>query len=123
MNRKHDREYYFSIIEKLKNVNKHIKISSDFIIGYPGETEKDFADTVELVEKVGFVNSLKNPRNLNNLVSNAMNYGCEKLITGYYSGERDCGGLGDLNCDFNSSLIISLFLLVFSILSYEKSYG
>ena len=43
--------------KKLKNVNKHIKISSDFIIGYPGETEKDFADTVELVEKVGFVNS------------------------------------------------------------------
>jgi len=57
MNRKHDREYYFSVIKKLKNVNKHIKISSDFIVGYPGETEKDFADTVELVEKIKFINS------------------------------------------------------------------
>jgi len=57
MNRKHDREYYISIIEKLKKVNKDIKISSDFIVGYPGETEEDFKDTMELVEKIGFVNS------------------------------------------------------------------
>ncbi len=57
MNRKHDREYYFSIIEKLKKANENIKISSDFIVGYPGETEKDFQDTVDLVEKVGFLNS------------------------------------------------------------------
>ena len=57
MNRKHDREYYLSVVEKLKNVNKNIKISSDFIVGYPGETEKDFEDTIELVEKIGFVNS------------------------------------------------------------------
>jgi len=57
MNRKHDREYYMSIIEKLKKVNKDIKISSDFIVGYPGETEKDFQDTIELVKKIGFVNS------------------------------------------------------------------
>ena len=42
MNRKHDREYYISIIEKLKKINKDIKISSDFIVGYPGETEEDF---------------------------------------------------------------------------------
>jgi len=57
MNRKHDREYYISIAEKLKKVNKDIKISSDFIVGYPGETEEDFKDTMELVEKIGFVNS------------------------------------------------------------------
>ena len=57
MNRKHDREYYISIIEKLKKIKKNIKISSDFIVGYPGETEKDFQDTVELVKKIGFVNS------------------------------------------------------------------
>ena len=57
MNRKHDREYYMSIIEKLKKINKNIKISSDFIIGYPGETVKDFKDTIEIVEKVGFINS------------------------------------------------------------------
>ena len=57
MNRKHDRKYYMSVVEKLKKVNKDIKISSDFIVGYPGETEKDFKDTIELVEQIGFVNS------------------------------------------------------------------
>ena len=46
-----------SVIRKLKKVNKNIEISSDFIVGYPGETEKDFKDTIELVEKIGFVNS------------------------------------------------------------------
>jgi len=57
MNRKHSREYYFSVIEKLKYINKEIKISSDFIVGYPGETEKDFGETIQLIKKVGFVNS------------------------------------------------------------------
>tara|TARA_B100000029_G_scaffold359686_1_gene352529 strand:+ start:1994 stop:3283 length:1290 start_codon:yes stop_codon:yes gene_type:complete len=57
MNRKHDIEYYLSIIKKLKNINKNIKISSDFIVGYPGETEKDFEDTIKLVDEVGFINS------------------------------------------------------------------
>ena len=57
MNRKHDTEYYFSIVKKLKKINKNIKISSDFIIGYPGETEKDFEDTIKLVEEIGFINS------------------------------------------------------------------
>ena len=57
MNRKHNRKYYLSVIEKLKKANKDIKISSDFIVGYPGETEKDFNDTIELVKKIGFVNS------------------------------------------------------------------
>ena len=42
MNRKHNRNYYLNIIKKLKDINKAIKISSDFIIGYPDETEKDF---------------------------------------------------------------------------------
>ena len=57
MNRKHNRKYYLSIIERLKNVNKDIKISSDFIVGYPGETKKDFEDTIELIKKIGFINS------------------------------------------------------------------
>ena len=57
MNRKHNKKYYLSIIERLKNVNKDIKISSDFIVGYPGETEKDFKDTIELIKKIGFINS------------------------------------------------------------------
>ena len=57
MNRKHDQKYYMSVVEKLKKVNKDIKISSDFIVGYPGETERDFKNTIELVKKIGFINS------------------------------------------------------------------
>ena len=57
MNRKHDKEYYLDVIQNLKKINKDIKISSDFIIGYPGETQKDFEDTIDLVKKVSFINS------------------------------------------------------------------
>ena len=57
MNRKHDRKFYISIIKKLKKINNQIKISSDFIIGYPGESESDFSDTVDIVKKIGFINS------------------------------------------------------------------
>ena len=57
MNRKHNIKYYLSVIQKLKKINSNIKISSDFIIGYPGETEDDFNDTIELIQKIGFVNS------------------------------------------------------------------
>ena len=57
MNRKHDKKYYMEVIEKLKSVKKDIMISSDFIVGYPGETEQDFNDTIDLIRNVGFVNS------------------------------------------------------------------
>ncbi len=54
MNRKHQREDYFKIIDKLRNVRPDIALSSDFIVGFPGETKKDFYDTIDLVEKIGF---------------------------------------------------------------------
>tara|TARA_Y100000590_G_scaffold52645_1_gene55229 strand:- start:908 stop:2206 length:1299 start_codon:yes stop_codon:yes gene_type:complete len=57
MNRKHDVNYYLSIIKRLKNSNRGIKISSDFIVGYPDENKKDFADTLNIIENVGFINS------------------------------------------------------------------
>ena len=57
MNRKHNKKYYLSVIEKLKSINKDIRFSSDFIVGYPGETKKDFEDTIDLVKNVGFFNS------------------------------------------------------------------
>ena len=57
MNRKHDRKYYLDIIAKLKKANSNIKLSSDFIIGYPGETENDYKDTIDIIKKVGFINS------------------------------------------------------------------
>ena len=57
MNRKHDIKYYLSIIKKLKSLNKEIKFSSDFIIGYPNELEVDFKQTIEMIKKVDFTNS------------------------------------------------------------------
>ena len=57
MNRKHRVEDYLKIYEKLKKINKEIEFSSDFIIGYPGETKKDFEDTLELIKKIKFINS------------------------------------------------------------------
>ena len=57
MNRKHTVEEYLEIIEKLVLVRPDIKFSSDFIIGYPGETNEDFLKTIELMNKVKFINS------------------------------------------------------------------
>ena len=57
MNRKHTIEDYFLIYEKLKKINRNIEFSSDFIIGYPGETEKDFQNTLNLINKIKFINS------------------------------------------------------------------
>ena len=57
MNRKHTIKDYLHIFEKLKNINSKIEFSSDFIIGYPGEKEEDFENTLSLIEKVNFINS------------------------------------------------------------------
>ncbi len=57
MNRKHTVNYYLNIYEKLIKINPDIKFSSDFIIGYPGETENDFKETVNLINKIKFINS------------------------------------------------------------------
>ena len=57
MNRKHTVEQYIDKFEKLIKINKDIKFSSDFIIGYPGETNDDFYDTVNLIKKIKFINS------------------------------------------------------------------
>ena len=57
MNRKHTIEEYLMIYEKLKKINSNIEFSSDFIIGYPEESEDDFKDTMELIEKIKFTNS------------------------------------------------------------------
>jgi len=57
MNRKHDVEEYTKIIINFKKIKPNIKFSSDFIIGYPGETEIDFQETLKLIEKTRFINS------------------------------------------------------------------
>ena len=56
MNRKHNIEKYIDLVSKLKKINPKIKFSSDFIIGYPGETEDDFKATLSLIKKVQFTN-------------------------------------------------------------------
>ena len=57
MNRKHTIDEYLKIIDKLKKVKSNIKFSSDFIIGYPGETREDFNQSVKLMKDMKFINS------------------------------------------------------------------
>ena len=57
MNRKHTVEDYLKVYKKLKKINLDIEFSSDFIIGYPGETQRDFEDTFNLIKKIKFINS------------------------------------------------------------------
>ena len=57
MNRKHTIEEYLNTFDKLKEINSNIEFSSDFIVGYPGEEDQDFKDTVRLIERIKFINS------------------------------------------------------------------
>ena len=54
MNRKHTRDQYFRLIERIRAARPDILLSSDFIVGFPGETDQDFADTMDLLRTVGF---------------------------------------------------------------------
>jgi tRNA-2-methylthio-N6-dimethylallyladenosine synthase len=54
MKRNHDRDAYLERIRKLKAIRPGIALSSDFIIGFPGETREDFEDTMNLIQAVGF---------------------------------------------------------------------
>ena len=57
MNRKHTINEYLRTFNKLKEINSNIQFSSDFIIGYPGEEEKDFDATLNLIKRINFINS------------------------------------------------------------------
>lgn len=54
MNRKHTAESYLDILAKFRAARPDIAFSSDFIVGFPGETDQDFEDTLKLVEQVGY---------------------------------------------------------------------
>ena len=54
MKRGHEIDLYIDKIERLRKLRPDISISSDFIIGFPGETEEDFLDTMKLIEQIGF---------------------------------------------------------------------
>ena len=54
MNRRHTRGDYLRIVDRLRAARPDIALSSDFIVGHPGETDRDFADTLALAEEAGF---------------------------------------------------------------------
>jgi len=54
MNRRHTRAEYLDVIARLRAARPDIAITSDFIVGFPGETENDFNDTLRIVDEVGF---------------------------------------------------------------------
>ncbi len=54
MNRKYTKEDYLSLIENIRKASPDIVITTDFIVGFPGETEEDFDETMDLIEKVRF---------------------------------------------------------------------
>ena len=57
MNRKHTVSEYLEIFDRLKEINPNIELSSDFIVGYPGEEEQDFEETLSFIKKIKFINS------------------------------------------------------------------
>ncbi|CAM3100417.1 tRNA (N6-isopentenyl adenosine(37)-C2)-methylthiotransferase MiaB [Paracoccus nototheniae] len=54
MNRKHTADHYLRLIDRIRAARPDIVLTSDFIVGFPGETDQDHADTLRLIEQVGF---------------------------------------------------------------------
>ena len=54
MNRRHTAAEYIALIERIRAVQPELAISGDFIVGFPGETDEDFEDTMRLVEAIGY---------------------------------------------------------------------
>jgi tRNA-2-methylthio-N6-dimethylallyladenosine synthase len=54
MQRRHTRAHYIDIVERLRTARPDLALTSDFIVGFPGETEQDFHETVTLVDDIGF---------------------------------------------------------------------
>ena len=57
MNRGHTREAYIDLVRRIRSVRPDIALSSDFIVGYPGETDADFEQTMDLIREIGFAQS------------------------------------------------------------------
>jgi tRNA-2-methylthio-N6-dimethylallyladenosine synthase len=54
MNRKHDRAFYLRLVERLRAARPDLALSGDFIVGFPGESDADFEETMRLVDEVGY---------------------------------------------------------------------
>ena len=57
MNRKHTRDDYLRLVDRLRDVRPDLAMASDFIVGHPGETDADAEATLDLIRRVGFVQS------------------------------------------------------------------
>ncbi len=57
MNRRYTREHYFDLVEKLRAKMPNIGLTTDIMVGFPTETEQDFLQTLDLVEKIGYSNA------------------------------------------------------------------
>uniref|UniRef100_UPI00403E1BCF tRNA (N6-isopentenyl adenosine(37)-C2)-methylthiotransferase MiaB n=1 Tax=Brevundimonas sp. LF-1 TaxID=3126100 RepID=UPI00403E1BCF len=57
MNRKHGREKYFDLIDRIREARPDMALSGDFIVGFPGETDRDFEDTMDLVRRVNYASA------------------------------------------------------------------
>ena len=57
MNRKHGRQKYFDLIERIRAARPDMAMSGDFIVGFPGETDRDFEDTLDLVRQVRYASA------------------------------------------------------------------
>ena len=55
MNRRHTKDDYLRVVDKLKEANPEIGMSSDFIVGFPGESDQDFKDTLDVVNRVKYI--------------------------------------------------------------------
>ena len=54
MNRKHTRDGYLRLVDRLRAARPDLAMASDFIVGHPGESDRDFEDTLDLIRRVGF---------------------------------------------------------------------
>ncbi|NOZ33251.1 MAG: tRNA (N6-isopentenyl adenosine(37)-C2)-methylthiotransferase MiaB [Alphaproteobacteria bacterium] len=57
MNRRHTRDFYLALIGRIRDARPDIALSGDFIVGFPGETDRDFAQTISLVSQIGYASA------------------------------------------------------------------